>query len=74
MTSVRASSEPIFEVIHHPLANGCERVVTGLTEATATIVEELRPFVPDLAARAAARLTGGSGSAPYARLAPVRLS
>jgi methionyl-tRNA synthetase len=51
-----------------------ERVVTGLSEATATIVEELQPFVPDLAARAAARLTGGSGSVPYARLAPVPLS
>ena len=45
---------------------GTERTaaVDDLACATRAIVDELQPFVPDLAARAAARLAGGSGAAP----------
>jgi methionyl-tRNA synthetase len=48
-------------------------VVDVLASRTATIVDELRPFVPDLAARAAGRLRGDAGPAVYARreLVPV---
>jgi methionyl-tRNA synthetase len=38
--------------------------VAALSTATAAIVHELEPFVPDLATRAAARLEGGVDAAP----------
>jgi methionyl-tRNA synthetase len=50
-----------------------ERAVGSVAEATRVIVDELAPFTPDLAGRAADRLRGASGAAPYARLAPVAI-
>jgi methionyl-tRNA synthetase len=50
-----------------------ERVLDGLHGATGAIIDELAPFVPDLASRARNRLGGGEGGEVYARRALVSL-
>jgi methionyl-tRNA synthetase len=47
--------------------------VDALVRRTGAIVAELAPFVPDLAARAAARLAGGVGPPLFARFDPVAI-